>query len=232
MGRYHRLTGEEIEKIRHMIEVERLQQWKVADEIGVHVTTIEGVCKRLQLKTVHCGSRTGPESAHWRGGRVMCKGYWHVRVPNHPYARKSGYVAEHRLVMENKLGRYLLPGEVCHHIDGDRENNAPENLMVFQTNAAHLSHELRGRVPNWTPEGKEAIRKSLLGNTSGRLKGRGAGRLPQSNDHPTTQSDNTCESQVSETEPSPATQPFFLRPMNKHQKEALLDRGSRPFFLR
>jgi uncharacterized protein (DUF1330 family) len=197
MSRYHRLTGEEIEKIRHMIEVERLQQWKVADEIGVHVTTIEGVCKRLQIKTVHCGSRTGPESAHWRGGRMKLKGYWQVKSPDHPFATKKGYVAEHRLVMEQKLGRYLERGEVVHHIDGNRENNSEQNLMVFQTNAVHLKHELTGRVPNWTPEGREAIRKSLLGNTNGRLRGRGAGRLPQSNDHPKTQSDSTCESPAS-----------------------------------
>lgn len=197
MSRYHRLTGEEIERIRHMIEVERLQQWKVADEFGVHVTTIEGVCKRLQLKTVHCGSRTGPESAHWTGGRTQRKGYWYVQAPGHPYRTKQGVVAEHRLVMEKKLGRYLLPGEVCHHIDGNRENNAPENLMVFHTNATHLKHELTGRVPNWTPEGLSRMNRFLPGNTSGRLKGHGAGRLPQSNDHPTTQSDSTCEPQAS-----------------------------------
>jgi hypothetical protein len=197
MSRYHRLTGEEIERIRHMIEVERLQQWKVADEFGVHVTTIEGVCKLLQLKTVHCGSRTGPESAHWTGGRTQRKGYWYVQAPGHPYRTKQGVVAEHRLVMEKKLGRYLLPGEVCHHIDGNRENNAPENLMVFQTNATHLKHELTGRVPKWTPEGLSRMNRFLPGNTSGRLKGHGAGRLPQSNDHPTTQSDSTCEPQAS-----------------------------------
>lgn len=197
MKKRHYLTEDDIQKIRRLIEVEHLQQWKVADMIGVHVGTIESVVKRLQLKTVHCGSRTGPDSAHWKGGRSKIKGYWHVRVPNHPHARKSGYVAEHRLVMEEVLGRYLQPGEVVHHLDKDRENNSPENLIIFPSNAAHLKHELTGRIPKWTPEGRERIRKALLGNTSGRRLKPDGGQLPQSTGHPTTPSGNNGELQPS-----------------------------------
>jgi hypothetical protein len=36
----------------------------------------------------------------------------------------------HRVVMETKLGRPLLPGEVVHHIDGNKRNNDPENLEL------------------------------------------------------------------------------------------------------
>ena len=46
---------------------------------------------------------------------------------------------EHRTVAEWILGRPLKPGEVVHHIDGDKRNNAPENLMVFPTQAAHAA---------------------------------------------------------------------------------------------
>lgn len=38
---------------------------------------------------------------------------------------------EHRVVMEQKLGRPLLPGEIVHHIDHDKKNNHPDNLMVM-----------------------------------------------------------------------------------------------------
>ena len=45
---------------------------------------------------------------------------------------------EHRVVAEQMLGRSLRPGEVVHHIDGNKRNNAPENLMVFASQAEHV----------------------------------------------------------------------------------------------
>lgn len=46
---------------------------------------------------------------------------------------------EHRTVAEWILGRPLRSGEVVHHIDGDKRNNAPENLMVFSSQAEHAA---------------------------------------------------------------------------------------------
>ena len=44
----------------------------------------------------------------------------------------------HRVVAEQTLGRHLQPGEVVHHIDGNKRNNKPENLMVFSSQAEHV----------------------------------------------------------------------------------------------
>lgn len=44
----------------------------------------------------------------------------------------------HRWVAELMLGRKLKPGEVVHHIDGDKRNNKPINLMVFSSQSEHL----------------------------------------------------------------------------------------------
>lgn len=52
------------------------------------------------------------------------------------YAKSFG-VHTHRIVAERLLGRKLMPGEVVHHIDGNRRNNAPDNLMVFSSQSQH-----------------------------------------------------------------------------------------------
>ena len=40
-------------------------------------------------------------------------------------------VKEHIFVMEQHIGRKLLPGECVHHIDGSRSNNDISNLMLM-----------------------------------------------------------------------------------------------------
>jgi HNH endonuclease len=52
-------------------------------------------------------------------------------APDHPRAGKGSYVFEHVIVMEEKLGRYLLPGESVHHVNGLRDDNRPENLELW-----------------------------------------------------------------------------------------------------
>ena len=51
--------------------------------------------------------------------------------------RKLNNRHEHRVVAEQMLGRPLQRGEIVHHIDGDRHNNAPTNLEVM-SQADHL----------------------------------------------------------------------------------------------
>lgn len=49
----------------------------------------------------------------------------------------------HRVVAEQKLGRSLLPGEIVHHIDGNKRNNEPENLMIFASQEEHAAWHVR-----------------------------------------------------------------------------------------
>ena len=54
------------------------------------------------------------------------------RVPGHPRARtNSPYVFEHILVMEEMLGRHLLPDENVHHRNGVKDDNRPANLELW-----------------------------------------------------------------------------------------------------
>jgi hypothetical protein len=46
----------------------------------------------------------------------------------------------HRIMAEVILGRPLKKGEVVHHIDGNKLNNSPENLIVFPSQKEHARH--------------------------------------------------------------------------------------------
>ncbi len=71
---------------------------------------------------------------------IASTGYEIVYVGNdHHLNNGNGYAYKHRIVMEEKLGRKLNPGEVVHHIDGNRLNNDPENLVAVKSNGAHLN---------------------------------------------------------------------------------------------
>lgn len=66
--------------------------------------------------------------------------------------RKLNGRHEHRVVAERTLGRALRPGEVVHHIDGDKRNNAPGNLMVT-TQRMHMREHGLG-IPGCAPAHK------------------------------------------------------------------------------
>ena len=82
----------------------------------------------------------------WTGGRYIepDKGYVMIRQPNHPRARKNGYVLEHILVAEKMLGRPLTATEEVHHKDLNRANNEPSNLKIY---ANHLEHWMDEHYP-------------------------------------------------------------------------------------
>lgn len=91
--------------------------------------------------------KIGDKSPGWKGGRYSTKRdkYIYVYKPDHPNAKRSGnggggYVLEHRLVMEKKLGRYLLKGEDVHHKNGNKKDNRIENLMLMTHNKHYEEH--------------------------------------------------------------------------------------------
>jgi hypothetical protein len=93
---------------------------------------------------IHGHNRRGT-SVGWQEG-----GYWYFRIDGRN-------IAFHRWVAEQTLGRPLARDEVVHHVNGDKLDNDPDNVVVL-TRAEHQRlHACRPRS-RWTSEEKTRAR--------------------------------------------------------------------------
>lgn len=100
-----------------------------------------------KMRKARIGKYNGENNVNWKGGRFRhTLGYVCVMSFYHPYKNKRGYILEHRLVIEEQIKRFLKPEEACHHINKIKDDNRPENLMAFKTQAAHNSFETGHKI--------------------------------------------------------------------------------------
>lgn len=119
--------------------------------------------KRTKLFTKRTSNNSGKKHYNWKGGKIIQNGYRYILNPEHPKAKsKKGYVAEHTLIMEKHLGRFLEGEELIHHIDFDKLNNHLNNLKLFKNHKEHMKFhsELKNNNGGFI---KWIVRKLLIG---------------------------------------------------------------------
>ena len=145
---------------------------QIADLLNVNPETVRKFSRKRNI-TIETQNMTLENHPCWNDGTVVDRsGYLLTRVlvdSKHGYliralqkrgkngSDKSGYAPIHRIVMHDKIGRAIQKGEVVDHIDGNVQNNHPDNLRLFASNSDHLRETLKGKIPNWTEEGFSRI---------------------------------------------------------------------------
>lgn len=75
------------------------------------------------------------------GTRRRRLGYVEIYDPGHPNAFKSGWVAEHTVVVSRALGKAVPAGAHVHHVNEDRADNRPANLVLCDPAFHRLLHQ-------------------------------------------------------------------------------------------
>lgn len=89
---------------------------------------------------------------NWRGGKVKHLGYWkYSGFKARKSADSNGLMFEHRLIAEDYLlKRILKAAEIVHHINGNKLDNRPENLIVCSSKKEH--NAIHGQLKSLLPQ--------------------------------------------------------------------------------
>lgn len=102
------------------------------------------------------------EVLQYTGGRIVQDGgYLWEFCPVHPKCNKWGYVQQHRLVFERHHGRFLRKWEIVHHLDGDKLNNDPNNLVAIDKKTHMAIHQKIRHDTQYPPLTRDVVKDAL-----------------------------------------------------------------------
>ena len=128
------LTGLRIDEIRKIL---RVGQFIIQDILR------EAKLTRPSGRNMN---KTGQDNPNWKGGvRISGNGYVLIYKPDYHRAYYAPYAKRSDLVLEEKLGRLLLPNEIAHHKNEIKTDDSPDNLEV-KDNHQHTQEHREDRV--------------------------------------------------------------------------------------
>ncbi len=153
------------EQLYDLYITQNMSQTEIGNMFNVSQHKVWRDLKRMNINSRKAVKRDqyGENNSSWKGGRTLVnyktpygyrflsdrnkdKGYYMIRMPDHPNAGKNGYVFEHIAVALKAAGREKLePFECVHHINFVRTDNRPNNLLIC-TKDKH--REYHGKLEN------------------------------------------------------------------------------------
>jgi len=111
----------------------------IATSLGVTYQALQYQRSRHGYAKIRPSDVKGAAHPNWRGGVTIDK--WGYRLMYAPHRQKAHpYTYEHVLVAEQKIGRRLQRNEHVHHLNGNKLDNSPNNLLVCTASEHRALH--------------------------------------------------------------------------------------------